>query len=245
MSKFSQKSFSLRQALAYACRILAANGHNDTVLGHVSYREPEANTFWMKPSEMGLDEVTPETLIRVDLDGKVIEGELPLHLEFPIHSEIFRARPEITCVVHTHPMHSIAFGALEQPLRPLSHEGAQFSPPDVPRFTLTSNLIKTPELGKQVQNCLGGAPACLLKNHGIVTAANTIEGAVIAAINLERACQIQLLAAACGNYSWSCDEEALAKQQTHFGTKQLQNLWKYHCRKVDSITNPSFKDWES
>lgn len=83
----------MRRELAYTCRILAASGQNDTVYGHVTYREAGARTFWMKPSGIGLDEVTPETLIRVDLEGTVVEGMQARHLEFPIHAEIFRARP--------------------------------------------------------------------------------------------------------------------------------------------------------
>jgi len=93
MSVFSEESLQLRRELAYACRILAANGQNDTVYGHVTYRKAGAKTFWMKPAALGLEEITPETLIRVDLEGTVVEGELPRHLEFPIHAEIFRARP--------------------------------------------------------------------------------------------------------------------------------------------------------
>jgi hypothetical protein len=84
MSVFSEESLHLRRELAYACRILAANGQNDAVYGHVTYRETGAQTFWMKPSTLGLDEITPETLIRVDLEGNIVEGELPRHLEFPI-----------------------------------------------------------------------------------------------------------------------------------------------------------------
>lgn len=117
MSVFSPESLAMRRELAYACRILAANGQNDTVYGHVAYREAGASTFWMKPSAMGLDEITPETLIRVDLEGNVVEGTLPRHKEFPIHTEIFRARPTVRCVVHTHPIYSIAFAATQQPLR--------------------------------------------------------------------------------------------------------------------------------
>jgi L-fuculose-phosphate aldolase len=102
MATFSQESQDLRRKLAYACRILAAHGQNDTVYGHVTHRLSRADTFWMKPAAMGLDEMTAETAIRLDLDGQVVEGALPRHVEFPIHSEIFRARPEVTCVIHTH-----------------------------------------------------------------------------------------------------------------------------------------------
>jgi ribulose-5-phosphate 4-epimerase/fuculose-1-phosphate aldolase len=240
MTNFSQDSYALRRDLAYGCRILGTNGHNDTVLGHVSYREPGADTYWMKPAEMGLDEVTPETFIRLDLDGNVVEGKLPRHIEFPIHSEILRAHPEITCVVHTHPIYSIAFAALDQPLRALSHEGGQLSPPDVPRFTLTSNLIRSRELGEKLEECIGNRPACLLQGHGIVTSGTTIQGAILTAINLERACNIQLLASACGPITWSSDEDALAKQIEMTAAKAQLNVWNYYCRKINAAMNASF-----
>jgi L-ribulose-5-phosphate 4-epimerase len=236
MPTFSEKSLDMRRELAYACRILAANGQNDTVYGHVTYREAGADSFWMKPSAMGLDEITPDSLIRVDLDGNVVEGDLPRHSEYPIHAEVFRARPEITCVVHTHPIYSIAFASTGQPLRAVSHEGAQFTPPDVPRFTRTSNLIKTRELGEEVAATLGENIACYLINHGIVVAGNTISKAVVSAINLERASQVQLLASASGNpFSWTVDEDIPGKRQNVFRGDQLKNVWEYFCRRVGPL----------
>jgi len=119
---FSKESLQLRRTLAYACRILAANGHNDTIYGHVSHRQAGTETYWMKPAQMGMDEVTPDTLIRIDLDGRIVEGELPRHIEFLIHSEIYRARPEVTCVIHTHPTHAVAFAATGLPMRSISQD---------------------------------------------------------------------------------------------------------------------------
>ncbi len=236
MPVFSEESLPLRRELAYACRILAANGQNDTVYGHVTYREAGAQTFWMKPSAMGLDEITPETLIRVDLEGHVLEGQLPRHLEFPIHTEIFRTRPDITCVVHTHPIYSIAFAATGQPLRAVSHEGAQFTPPDVPRFTRTSDLITTRQLGEEVASTMGGNLACYLVNHGIVVAGKTIEKAIISAINLERASQIQLLASASGqSFCWTSDEEIAGKREKIFSDGMIRKVWEYYCRRVGPL----------
>jgi L-ribulose-5-phosphate 4-epimerase len=236
MALFSQESLQMRRDLAYACRILAANGQNDTVYGHVSYREAGEETFWMKPSGLGLDEITADTLIRVDLDGKVVEGDLPRHLEYPIHAEILRARPEITCVVHTHPVYSIAFAATGQPLHAVSHEGAQFSPPDVPRFTRTSDLIVTRELGVQVAETLGEAVACYLVNHGIAVAGRTIEEAIVSAINLERASQVQLLASSVSEtFSWTSDEDIVGKRAKIFAPKMLRSVWEYYCRRIGPL----------
>ncbi|MBV9616097.1 MAG: class II aldolase/adducin family protein [Ktedonobacteraceae bacterium] len=236
MSLFLEESLKLRRELAYACRILVAHSQNDTVYGHVTYREPGAQTFWMKPSAMGLDEITPETLIRIDLEGNVVEGELPRHIEFPIHTEIFRVRPTITCVVHTHPIYSIAFAATGQPLHAVSHEGAQFTPPDVPRFTHTSDLITTRELGEEVASTIGDSLACYLINHGIVVAGNTIDKAVVSAINLERASQVQLLASASGqSFRWTPDEEIAGKREKIFSEDMVRNVWNYYCRRIGPL----------
>src|SRR5260221_11270266 len=107
MSVFSEESLQPRRELAYACRILAANGQNDTIYGHVTHREAGAQTFWMKPAALGLEEITPQTFIRVNLGGNVVEGELPPHLELPIHAVIFRTRPTHTCWVPNHPIYLI------------------------------------------------------------------------------------------------------------------------------------------
>jgi ribulose-5-phosphate 4-epimerase/fuculose-1-phosphate aldolase len=236
MQNFSEESLKPRRELAYACRILAANGQNDTIYGHISYREVGAKSFWMKPAAMGLDEMTPDTLIRLDLDGNVLEGELPCHVEFPIHTEVFRARPDITCVVHSHPIYSIAFAATRQPLRAVSHEGAQFTPPDIPRFTRTSDLITTRKLGEEVTTTLGKSLACYLINHGIVVAANTIEKAVVSAINLERASQVQLLASASRqSFSWTSDEDIIGKREKIFGDDHLRSVWNYCCRRIGPL----------
>lgn len=171
------------------------------------------------------DEITPDTLIRVDLEGNVVEGELPRHLEFPIHAEIFRARPNITCVVHTHPIYSIAFAATGQPLHAISHEGAQFTPPDVPRFTRTSDLITTRELAEEVASTMNGSLACYLINH-----------AVVSAINLERASQVQLLASASGqSFRWTSDEEIAGKREKIFGEGMVRNVWNYYCRRIGPL----------
>ncbi len=185
---------------------------------------------------MGLDEITPETLLRMDLEENVVEGELPRHIEFPIHAEIFRARPDITCVVHTHPIYSIAFAATGQPLHAISHEGAQFTPSDIPRFTRTSDLITTRELGEEIASTIGESLACYLVNHGIVVAGNTIDKAIVSAINLERASHIQLLASASGQFfSWTLDEEIMGKREKIFGEGMIRNVWTYYCRRIGPL----------
>ena len=154
-------------------------------------------------------------------------------MEWPIHTEILRARSDLGAVVHTHPPHSIAVGASGQPLRPLSHAGTMFVPPDLPRFTKTANLIVTQAMGADVAAELGGQTAMMLVNHGIVTAGPTVQRAVIAAVLLEKAAQQQILAYMLGEPTrWSSDEEALAKRETVWAERQLLMLWDYLARSL-------------
>lgn len=221
----------LRELVALGCQILGANGHDDYVWGHVSVRDPEGRGVWMKASTFGFDEITAEQVILVSFDGEVLAGDCPRHVEWPIHTELLRARPDVGSVVHTHPPHSIAIAASGQPLRPVSHAGTLFVPPDVPRFTETAELIVTPQLGVDVAATLGDQNAMFLVNHGIVTAGNDVRDAVIRAVLLENAAHQQMLTQCFGGpRHWSSDEEALRKRATVWSEKQLTHLWDYLSR---------------
>ena len=126
-------------------------------------------------------------------EGRVLEGEGGLHVEYPIHTEVMAARPDVGGVVHSHPEHSVALAAAGQKLLPVSHAANMFVPPDIPRFDRTADLITTAELGREVANALGSHSAVFLVNHGIVTVGPDVETAVVRAVILERACAQQLL----------------------------------------------------
>ena len=222
----------LREQVALGCRILAANGHDDFVWGHVSARDPQGRGAWMKASTFGFEEITAEHVILVGFDGEVLVGEHPRHIEWPIHLEILKARPDLASVVHTHPPHSIAIGASGQPLLPVSHAATMFVPPDVPRFTKTAELIVTKDLGHDVAATLAHLHALFLVNHGIVTAGKDVPDAVIRAVLLERAAHQQMLTGALGGpRRWSDDEEALRKRATVWSERQRTALWNYLARR--------------
>jgi L-fuculose-phosphate aldolase len=188
----------------------------------------------MKAATWGFEEVTPERVLLVGWDGRVLSGRGRRHAEYPIHTEIMRARPDVSAVVHTHAPHAVAFAALEQPLRPISHEGTFFVPPEIARFTQTGDLILTSELGQALATAVGPRNAALMIHHGIVTAAEDVETAVVSAILLERACRKQLLAMAAGEIkTWSRDEEAVSKRQHCYSPELVRQAWAYLVRVSD------------
>ncbi|MCW2583665.1 MAG: ribulose phosphate epimerase [Klenkia sp.] len=108
----------------------------------------------------------PDDVVLVSGDGEVLAGHGRRHAEHPIHSEVVQARPDVGSVVHARSPAAVASDSLTVPLVPVSHEATVFTPPDVPRFTDTSDLILTADLGRRVAAVLADRKACLLVDHG-------------------------------------------------------------------------------
>jgi L-fuculose-phosphate aldolase len=221
----------LRDTVAQGCRVLAANGHSDFVWGHASARDPQGRGVWMKASGLGFEEITADDVILVDGDGQVVEGSGRRHVEYPIHTEVTAARPDVGGVVHSHPAHGIALAAAGRPLLPVSHAATLFVPPDVPRYDRTADLITTPELGREVAEALGDEHALFLVNHGIVTVGPDVETAVVRAVLLEQACSQQLLVGEPAR--WSPPDEALAKRASIYTPESMRSVWDYLVRRLD------------
>lgn len=188
----------IAQKLIMAGQILVNEGQDDFTRGHISFRLPDdPNLFLMKAHSLGLDEITPENLLTINLDGEVVAGTSRRHSEVYIHSEIFRTRPDVNCVLHTHPTYATALSATEKPLRAYSQPSALFYD-NLGVYTDTINLIRSTDMGAGVAKALGSNRGVLLKNHGIVVVGATIEETVISAIMLENAAQVQLIVEATG-----------------------------------------------
>ncbi|MFG1705270.1 class II aldolase/adducin family protein [Nonomuraea sp. M3C6] len=226
-------SNAIRDLVATSSRVLAAEGHGDLIWGHASARDPEGRGVWIKSAGWGLEEVDADRVHLVDGDGNVLDGEGKRHSEFPIHTEIMAARPDIGGVVHTHSPNAVALAATGQPLRPVSHAANYFVPPEVPRFTETADLILTPELGRSVARTLGEARAVFLVNHGLVTVGPTLQMATVAAVLLERACEQQLRTHAAGGWpTWSPPGESLAKREHVYPDAAVSGVWDYLVRRL-------------
>lgn len=224
---------ALREEVALGCRVLGAAEQSDLVWGHLSARDPGGRGVWMKAATYGFEEITPEQVVLVGADGTVLDGDGLRHAEYPIHTEVMAARPDVGAVVHTHSPAAVALGTTGRPLLPVSHEGTLFTPPDIPRFTLTGDLILTPELGRELAGVLGDRNAALMVNHGIVVAAPDVPTAVVTTVLLDRACRIMLDVLAAGEpVHWSNDAEAFAKREHCYPPRLLQQAWDYLVRRL-------------
>jgi L-fuculose-phosphate aldolase len=186
----------IKQQLIWAGQVLVAEGLDDFTRGHISFRLPDdAARFFMKPHSVGLDEITPDNILTIDLEGKVVAGTARRHSEVYIHSEIYKLRPDVHCVIHAHPPHAVALSATGRPLRSYSQPGALFYEA-LGVYTDSIFLIRSQEMGAGVATALGPHRAVLLKNHGVAVVGASIAEAVIGTIMLENAAMIQLTAEA-------------------------------------------------
>jgi L-fuculose-phosphate aldolase len=175
---------AIKRQLIVAGKVLVAQGQDDFTRGHISFRLPdEPGLFFMKAHSLGLDEITPANILTIDLDGNVVVGAARRHSEVYIHSEVFKARRDVNCVIHTHPTYSIALSATGRPLKG-SQPGALFYE-SLGIYTDTIALIRTHAMGAGVARALGPGRAVLLKNHGVVVTGETIEEAVIGTLMLD------------------------------------------------------------
>jgi L-fuculose-phosphate aldolase len=229
----------IKQKLIDAGMVLEHAGHSDMARGHISVRTPgDPALFFMKPHGYGFDEITAENIVTCDLDGAKVAGAAPRHSEVYIHSEIYRARPDVGCVLHSHPPYAVAFSATTCRMKAYSLPGAFFLD-GVGVYTGTIDLIRSPELGRGVAAALGANRAVLLKNHGVAVAGASIEETVIAAIMLENACKIQLLVEATGQAAPEFSQEHLhALRQKMAQPEQFAINFEYLRRKVRRMAPP-------
>mgnify|MGYP001546917723 CR=1 FL=1 len=225
---------ALRNALnklAIGGRILDREGHGSRAVGHLALRDPDGRGFWLKRSGIGLDEVADwRDFILLAFDGKRMAGNGRRHVEWPIHAEILKARPDLSCTGHTHPYHARVFSACTVPLRAVSSPGANFLHPP-PRFTLTSDLITTVEEGIALAQCLGDNNAAFLRNHGVVFCGATIADAVMSGIYIEEACREQLAVGASGfPWEWPDETEHAAKFRKKGANND--NFFDYYSRQL-------------
>jgi L-ribulose-5-phosphate 4-epimerase len=151
--------------------------------GNVSARDPETGLVVIKPSGVRYEDLRPEHHVVLDLQGNVVEGALKPSSDTASHLYIYRQRPDVNGVVHTHSPYATAFAALGRPIPVyLTAIADEFGGP-IPCGGFA--LIGGEEIGKVVVESIGSSAAVLLKNHGVFTVGPSAEAAVKAAVMVE------------------------------------------------------------
>jgi HCOMODA/2-hydroxy-3-carboxy-muconic semialdehyde decarboxylase len=219
---------SLREEVALANRIAHANGLV-TAFGHVSARVPGTDTFLIPPRTSPML-ATPATLLTVDLDGNLVEGDGAPNSELWIHARIYAARPDVGGVAHVHSPSCVVLGQVGHTVRPLHNSGAVAG--EVPVYE-RAGLIRSRALGDSVAAVLGTRRAMLLRGHGANVADADVRRAIVVACFLEEAARLQLqaLAAAGGDEAqlrFYDAEEADRVRQELDTPVSMARAWEYY-----------------
>jgi ribulose-5-phosphate 4-epimerase/fuculose-1-phosphate aldolase len=188
-----------KQRLAAGFRLFSKFGFEEGVAGHITARDPiEPNTFWVNPFAMPFAHISVSDLIRVNDEGKVVEGDAPVNeAAFCIHSRVHEARPDVVAAAHSHSTYGRALSTLGELLEPITQDVCAFYD-DHALFDDYTGVVTDLEEGKRIAKALGENKAVILRNHGLLTAGTTVDAAVWWFITMERSCQVQLLAKAAG-----------------------------------------------
>ena len=243
-SSMSDAERAVRTDLAAAYRLVAHFGMDDLIYTHLSARVPgEAGQFLINPYGLWFDEVTASNLVKIDCDGNIMEAsDHPVNrFGFAIHSTFHLARGDFHCVMHTHSRAGMAVAAMECGLLPLNQMSLQFAG-NLAYHAYEGNEFAPGEKDRLIAN-MGDKRAMILRNHGLLTAGQTVAEAFFLLYYLEQACRIQVDAMAGGTkLALPPDSvtDAMGAQYRGSQSGEAAFLWKALLRKLDRI-DPSYR----
>jgi L-fuculose-phosphate aldolase len=185
-----------RQKLALTCRMLADEGHGSGLAGQVTARAAPGR-WWTLPLGTGFDEAEAGRFILVDDALRVVEGEGMPNPAVRFHLWIYRTRPGVRCIVHTHPPYASALSMVGRPLV-VAHMDAAIFHDDCAYLADWPGVPVADEEGRLISEALGDRRTILLAHHGMLTTGASIEEAAYLAVMLERAARLQARAEAIG-----------------------------------------------
>lgn len=195
----SEEEWNLRVKLAACYRLVHLYGMTDLISTHISLRLPTSisgkeEQFLINPYGLFFDEITASSLIKIDMGGNVLsETDHPVNRAgFVIHGAIHEAREDVACILHTHTRAGVAISAQKNGLLPISQQASLVL--GSLAYHDYEGIAVYEEERERLQKDLGDSQYFILKNHGLLTAANSVEEAFWSMYILETACQIQIAA---------------------------------------------------
>ena len=223
---------ALREKVALGCRILAKLDLVD-YLGHVSARVPGTDNVLIRArgAEQGNQlHMTYKHVSLVDIDAQKIGGDFQVPDETKLHTEIYRVRPDVLAVVHTHQPIATIFGDLEKPILPMQGVmAAVVAQGDIPVYH-SARKVTTTEQGAEVAKVLGDKQIVHLQNHGVTIAGESVEEVVINAIWLEHQARLTWMASMIGTPKGMSKGDLDMQKADAFG---MGARWKYYASLLD------------
>ncbi|WP_283136829.1 class II aldolase/adducin family protein [Rhizohabitans arisaemae] len=234
----------MRERIAVACRVMAARGLADGILGHISVRTgaDEVLVRCRGPRERGLAWTEPADVHAVGLDGAPKHpdglGGWSVPNELPLHLETLRARPDVTAVAHAHPPAVVAADLAGIAIRPIvgafDIPGARLAAGGVPVHP-RGVLIRSRRLAGEMVRSLGDRPVVVLRGHGLTSTGATPEEAVLRALSVDGIARLALAVRAAGGVLADLPEEDLAELPDLGGSFNLEVAWRHETTRLAAV----------
>ncbi len=241
----SAEEWQLRVELAACYRLVALYGWSDLVFTHISARIPgPEHHFLINPYGLMFDEITASSLVKVDQQcNKLIESPFPVNpAGFVIHSCIHDARPDVSCVLHTHSRAGVAVSTQKDGVLPISQQST-FVLASLGYHDYEGIAVREDEQAR-LKADLGMNKFLVLRNHGLLTAAGSVPDAFLSMYTFENTCRIQVDAQGGGELVRFNPDimNGLAEARKKATLGQGSNIaWPALIRKLDKV-DPSYRD---
>lgn len=203
----------IKYNLAAAYKIMAYLSMDDHTYTHLSARPKDADFYYIYPFGLRFEEVAEHNLLKVSLDGRILEGEEYQYNKtgYFIHGSIYRTRPDISAIFHYHTPASIAVSALKCGLLPISQWALHFYN-KISYHEYNSLILDADKQSDRLVDDLKQNYVMLLRNHGVITCGRTIHEAMFYAYHLEQACKTQCLLNSANKQDLIIPSERICKQ---------------------------------
>jgi ribulose-5-phosphate 4-epimerase/fuculose-1-phosphate aldolase len=199
--------------------------------GHFSTRVPGTQHMLINSGASVRSALTAADIVTIDLDGNLVDGDAVPPMEFHIHAEIYRRRPDVNAVAHTHPLWSTLLSMVDKPVLPVIMQAAVIG--EIRQFPKTAS-INNRALAEELGACLGDARAIMLKSHGSVIAAEGIIETFVLGVYLEETAQRQYMASQIGEPTVLEPQQIEAIRRNLWKPNLLKKVWDYHHAKLKS-----------
>ncbi|WP_329129110.1 class II aldolase/adducin family protein [Streptomyces sp. NBC_01476] len=236
---------TLRALISDGCRVLAARGLADGILGHISARVGAERLLvrCRGPRERGLLHTTPADIHLVDLDGRpggpgeLAGGWRPPN-ELPLHTEVLRTRTDVDTVVHAHPPAVVAADLAGLRIRPIigayDIPGTRLAAGGVPVYP-RGVLVRDRRLAAEMVAALGSRPVVVLRGHGLTSTGQSVQEAVLRAVSVDGIARLSLDVAQAGGVLTDLPDEDLAELPDLGGTFNLDTAWRHELARLEPV----------
>jgi L-fuculose-phosphate aldolase len=220
-----------REVLTLCGWILAANDHESGLAGQISARGDAPETYWTLPLGVGLEEASPAAMVLVDRDLNTLEGEGKANPATRFHLWVYRARPDLNAIVHTHPPYASALAAAVTPLV-VGHMDSAMLFEDCAFLAEWPGVPLADREGEIISGALGTRHAIMLAHHGMLTAGRTVAEAAVLAVKFERTARMQVRASALGGVKPLRGEEPMKAREFLRSPAIIDATFAYWARKA-------------